>query len=303
MQKKMDVPHLAFLACTIVMAGLTVAIVLYLLNAAAPVLGREGLSFLTGTMWDADTHTYGIGMFVLGTTILTAMTMAIAIPVGFLTTVFLTEWAPAWLEKLIRPAIELLVGIPSIVYGIFGFFILEGIFKDTINPGISSVLGWIPIFNFHDRSTGQGFLLAAVVLAIMVLPTIVSLTQESFTSVPREFREASLSVGATRWETVKKVVVPVAFPGIVTAFILATMRAMGETMAVVMLIGNATRFPTSIFDQATPMTAKILNDVGHYIIEPEPLSALFGIAVVLFAIEIIVVGATRLIIMDRINGQ
>ena len=180
---------------------------------------------------------------------MTAVTMAIAVPVGVLTAIYLAEWAPRWMEGILRPLIELLVGIPSVVYGIFGFFILEKFFQRYIDPAISGTLGkLIPFLHDTSPTDGSGFLLASSVLAIMILPTIIAISQEAMQAVHAEHREGSLALGATKWETIKHVVIPIAFPGIVTAIILGMMRAMGETMAVVMLIGNTAKIPGSVFD-------------------------------------------------------
>ncbi|OPY43876.1 MAG: phosphate transporter permease subunit PstC [Methanoregulaceae archaeon PtaU1.Bin222] len=286
---------LVFLVITLISALSVLFIIGFIFWTAAPVLEKEGIGFLTGSVWNYEEHTYGAFNFILGTLIMTVVTMLIAVPLGLLTAIYLAEWAPGPVEKIIRPAIELLVGIPSVVYGIFGFFVLEKFFRNTVDPTIDGMLGWIPVFHDPDPGSGTGILLASTILAIMVLPTIVALSQEALRSVPSEYWEASLAMGATRWETMKKVTVPAAFVGIVTSVILAMMRAMGETMAVVMVIGNSAKVPTSILDNGYAMTSKILNDIGYYIAEPEPKSALFALAAVLFCIEIVFVFAARLV--------
>jgi len=284
-----------FLLITLISALSVLFIIGFIFWTAAPVLEKEGIGFLTGTVWNYEEHTYGAFYFIVGTLIMTVVTMLIAVPLGLLTAIYLAEWAPGPVEKIIRPAIELLVGIPSVVYGIFGFFVLEKFFRNTVDPAIDGLLGWIPIFHDPDPGSGTGILLASTILTIMVLPTIVALSQEALRSVPSEYREASLAIGANKWETIKKVIVPAAFAGIVTSVILAMMRAMGETMAVVMVIGNSAKVPTSILDSGYAMTSKILNDIGYYIAEPEPKSALFALAAVLFCIEIVFVFAARLV--------
>jgi phosphate transport system permease protein len=208
---------------------------------------------------------------------------------------YLAEWAPAWMERILRPLVELLVGIPSVVYGLFGLLILSNFFVDYLNPLVDHILGFIPVFrNIHPESH-VSILLSATILAVMVIPTIVALSQDAMKGVPDEYREASVALGATRWETMRYVIIPAAFPGIVTAVILAMMRAMGETMAVVMLIGNSPKIPSSVFDMGYTMTAKILNDILWNISDPEPRAALFGIAVVILLMEILAVAGVRLI--------
>ena len=285
--------EIAFLASALAMGLAVVLIFGFIAWTAAPVLEKEGPGFLTGTVWDYDTGQYGILVFIAGTLIVTAVTMVMAVPVGILTAIYLAEWAPAPVERILRPCIELLVGIPSVVYGIFGFFVLRGYFGYDINPALIVVLGWIPGFQNTGHTNALCVLLAATVLSIMVLPTIVALSMEAIRSVSRELREASLSLGSTEWETIRHIVVPSAYPGILTSIILAMMRAMGETMAVIMLIGNVARIPGSIFDPGYTMSSKILNDIGYYIMIPEPKAALFAIALVLFLMEAGMVGIVR----------
>ncbi|WP_292728152.1 phosphate ABC transporter permease subunit PstC [Methanoculleus sp.] len=293
--KPVDWHHVVFLGTAVITGFFVFLIVGFIFYTAAPVLAKEGLGFITGTEWSYHEHTYGIAIFLGGTLVLTAVTLALACPVGICTAVFLTEWAPVWLDRPVSTLIELLVGIPSIIFGIFGFFVLEKVFRFHIDPFISSTLGFIPFFYDSNPDSGTGVLLAATVLALMILPTIVTLSREAMRKVSNEYREASLTLGATKWETIKKVVLPVALPGILTAVILGMMRAMGETMAVVMLLGNAKKVPVSIFDQGYAMTSKILNDIGGYVIYDEPRSALFAIGAVLFALEFIFVAAIRFV--------
>ena len=271
------------------------AIIGFLIYAAAPVLETSGIGFITNSVWDYSTNQYGIFVFLVDTILLTALTLALAVPVGILTAMYLAEWAPAWMEKILRPLVELLVGIPSVVYGLFGFLILSNFFTDFFNPAIDHLFGFIPLFRNVHPNFHVGLLLAATVLTIMIVPTIVALSQDAMKDVPDEYREASIALGATRWETIRNVVIPAAFPGIVTAIILAMMRAMGETMAIVMLMGNTPVIPSSIFDQGYTMTAKILNDIMYWVSFPEPRAAIFGIAVVLFFMEVLAVAGVRFI--------
>jgi phosphate transport system permease protein len=292
MTRNSQMPRRCFLAASVVTACIVIFIIGFVFYTAAPVLGKEGFGFVTGSTWSYD-HEYGIAIFLVGTLILTAVTLVIAVPLGIFTAIFLAEWAPAWIERIVRPLIELLVGIPSVVYGIFGFFVLENIFQYYINPFIDGTLGFIPIFRNTTPQTGLGFLLASTVLSIMILPTIVALSEEAMRSVPQEYREASFALGATKWETIKKVVVPTAITGISTGIILALLRAMGETMAVVMLIGGNDNMPESILGTGSAMTSKILNDIGFHCMYPTHLSALFAIAAVLFLLEMSFVAVVR----------
>lgn len=303
MDRNSTLPGKAFLASTIFTGFIVLFLIGFVFYTAAPVLGKEGIGFVTGTTWSYENHQYGIGLFIAGTLILTAVTMVIAFPLGIFTAIFLAEWAPVWLERIMRPSIELLVGIPSVVYGIFGFFVLENIFQDYVDPFIDGTLGFIPIFRDTHPSSGSGVLLASTVLAIMILPTIVTLSQEAMRAVPQDYREASYALGATKWETIKKVVIPTAISGIITGVVLGLMRAMGETMAVVMLLGNSAHVPVSILDTGYAMTSKILNDIGFYCMFPEPLSALFAIGAVLFVIEMVFVAVIRYIGSNNTIGS
>jgi phosphate transport system permease protein len=293
MKTNFDFPRLFFLSCAALTALAVILIFGFIFITALPVLKQEGFGFIFGAVWDYDAHHYGILLYILGTVVVTALTLLFAIPLGLLTAIYLAEFAPSGVEKVLRPLIELLVGIPSIVYGLFGFFFLQYVFRDTINPFIDRTLGFIPIFRNYSSQTGSGVLLAAIILTIMVIPTIIALSQDAMRAVPRDYREGSLALGATRWETVTRVIIPAAWSGIMTSIVLAMMRAMGETMAVVMVLGNSAQIPGSILSPAYSMTSKILNDIGYYMLDPMGKSALFGIAAVLFVIEIIFVAAVR----------
>jgi len=294
MYRNIDIPHAVFLASTVIV-GLSVCLIFgFIFVTAAPVLEKEGINFILGTEWDYDAHVYGIFNFIAGTLALTAVTMVLAVPLSLFTAIFLAEWAPAWLERIMRPPIEMLVGIPSVVYGLFGFFFLEKVFRYYINPAISGTLGQIiPIFHDPTPYTGKGILLASTILAIMILPTVTVLSQEAMMGISREWKEGSFALGATKWQTIRRVVLPAAMPGIITAIILGIMRAVGETMAVLMLMGGQEHVPTSILDSGTAMTSKIIADIGYYASFGEPRAALFAIGGVIFLMEILFVAAAR----------
>lgn len=285
-----------FLFCTVLTAFIVFFVLGFLLWQAYPILSAEGFDFLTGTTFDYQTGQYGILYFIIGTLILTAVTICIAAPMGIMSAVFLSEIASPSVERSIRPFIELLVGIPSIVYGLFGLFVLERFFRYNIDPFFGSTLGIIiPFFRDADPNSGKGILLASVILGIMIIPTIVAISYDSLKAVPQEFREASFALGTTKWETITAVVIPAAISGIFTAVILGVMRAMGETMAIVMVMGNVPQIPSSIMDNACAMTSKIVNDIVHHMDEDEHRAALFAIGFVLFLMEFMLVGIARLI--------
>ncbi len=289
-----DIHRLLLLSCVTYVVAVILLLMLFLIYESAPIILKEGIYYFVGTEWNG-TDKFGIFTFIAGTALLTITTMAIAFPLSFLTAIYLSEYAPGWFVKIIRPAIELLVGIPSVVYGIFGYIILEPIFCSSINPFIDQWMGFIPIFRSTHTGNGLSIILSATILSVMILPTIAVLSEEALRSVPREYRNASLALGATRFETLRRLIIPVALSGIMTAFILGMMRAMGETMAIVMLMGNFKKIPTSILDVGYAMTSKILNDIGENLMYPDNRSALLGIAAVLFLIEILFIGLTRII--------
>ena len=295
-------PRWLFLLCASAVVLAVTLIFGFILVTALPVIQMSGLNLIFGTVWDYNTHQYGMLTLITGTFFLAVLTLAIAAPIGILTAIYLSEYAQPALERTLRPLIELLVGIPSVVYGIFGFFLLEPVFQAVINPGIGSLLGFVPWFRNVSPNTGTGYLLAATVLSIMILPTVIALSHESLRAVPREYREGSFALGATHWETIKNIVIPAGASGIITSIVMGAMRAMGETMAVVMLIGGTMHVPTSILDQGYTITARILSDSSYYLMFPETRSAIFAMAIVLFAMEICFVALIRLV-SKRISGQ
>lgn len=292
-----DKPYLFFLSSALLLIILISVMVGVILYEAYPTVSKVGLiDFIFGTSWGKEDGRYGVWHFIMGTFWMTAVTMCMAVPLGLFTAVYLAEFAHPKTRYVMKSSIELLVGIPSVVYGIFGLFILKNPIRDYFNPVVSNSLGvFIPVFR-DSGGDGRGVFLASVVLTVMVLPTIISIAEDALRSVRREYREGSLALGTTKWETIQKIVIPTAMPGIMTAITLGLTRAVGETMAIVMLLGNVMKTPTSIFDTGYAMTSKIVNDVpeayGSY---PEAASALFGIAAVLFLVEATLILATRII--------
>ena len=246
------------------------------------------IEFITGTTWHPRGGVFGIWNFIIGTLFVAIVTLCIVTPIGIFTAIFLSEFAPKKIALIIRPLIELLVGIPSVIYGILGFLVLEDVFQYNIDPLISSTLGiFFPIFYDTTPNSGSGILLASAILSIMVIPTIISISEDSLRSVSLDYRNASMALGATHWETIKKIIFPIATPGIITSIILGMLRAMSEATAVVMVIGNTHSAPSSIFDLGSTMTAIIINHAGEAPHGGLMVSSLFGIAVLLFIIQMI----------------
>jgi phosphate transport system permease protein len=231
------------------------AITLVLVVSSAPAWTRFGIDLVTTTTWDPVRDIYGALPFIVGTLYSSAIALVIATPIGILTAIFLSEFAPRRVAAPLTFTIELLAAIPSVVIGLWGVFVLAPFMRDTVDTWLIAALGWLPLF--RGPSFGVGLGTAGVILAIMILPTIVSISREVLASVPNAQREAMWGLGATRWEVATKAVVPYARSGIIGAVILGLGRALGETMAVTMVIGNGQDIPVSLFDQAQTIASKI----------------------------------------------
>ncbi len=232
--------------------------------SSIPTWRTFGLAFITGTVWNPVTSVYGALPFIVGTLETSFIALLLAAPLGLLTAIFLAELAPRRVSVPVSFLIELLAAIPSVVIGLWGVFVLSPFLRGTIEAGISDTIGKYVSF-LAGPSFGVGIFAAGVILAIMILPTIVSISREVIIAVPNNQREAMLALGATRWETVTKAVIPFARSGIIGAIILGLGRALGETMAVTMVIGNNTRVPARLFDQGQTISSQIattFNEAG-----------------------------------------
>ena len=240
--------------------------------------------------WKPFKGEFGFGTFIYSTLYVTFIAIVLAFPPAILCALYMSEYASATVRRFFSPVIDLLSGIPPVIYGVWGTL--------TIVPFISEKLA--P--HFVDFSTGYSVLAGGVVLAIMILPLIVSILIEVFTTIPAEIREASLSLGATKWQTVKKVILKKSLPGIIATVVLAISRAFGETIAVLMVCGNFTDIPQSVFDACYPLPALIANNYGEMMSIPGYESALMFAAFLLFIIIVIFNGISRLILY-RIKKQ
>ena len=260
---------------------------------------KFGLGFLTSTAWDPVTEKFGALPYIYGTLVSSALALLLAVPLGVGTAVYLAEVAHRRVGTAISFVIELLAAIPSIVYGIWGFFVLAPWLRSSVEPWLIEHLGFLPLFRGYPF--GIGILNAGIVLAIMVVPTIVSISREVLLATPRSLREAALALGATRAEAIG-VAVDAARPGILGAVILALGRALGETMAVTMVIGNTNRISLSLLDPGATMSSIIANEFTEAT-SPLYISALVEIALVLFAITIVVNGIARLLVTWVTGGR
>ena len=258
-----------------------------------------GLGFLTSTAWDPVSERFGALPYIYGTVVSSALALLLAVPLGIGSAVYLAEIAPRRLGAVVSFVIELLAAIPSIVYGVWGFFVLAPWLRASIEPWLIAHLGFLPLFRGYPF--GIGMLNAAIVLSIMVVPTIVSISREVLLATPRSLREAALALGATPAEAIG-VALDAARPGILGSVILALGRALGETMAVTMVIGNTNRISASLLDPAATMASIIANEFTEAT-TPLYISSLIEIALVLFAITIVVNGAARVLVYWATGGR
>src|SRR5579859_3692345 len=253
-----------------------------------------GWKFLITSVWDPIAQHFGALPFLYGTLVTSFLALIIAIPLGLGTAIFLVELVPAWLSDWLAFIIDLLAAVPSVVYGLLGIFVLVPVIRSTVEPFLHSTLGFLPLF--QGPAYGFGFLAAGVILGIMVVPFIVSVSREVLLAVPQEQREAALSLGATQWEAASQVVVPYARSGIFGSIFLALARALGETMAVTMVIGNDPTIHASLFAPGYTIAAVIANEFTEATGDTY-LSALVELGLVLFALTIVINGLAQVMIV------
>jgi phosphate transport system permease protein len=241
---------------------LLIAIFILLLLDALPEVQRYGLGFLGSSDWDPVAEKFGAAAYIYGTVVTSVLAVLIAGPIGVACAVYVAEYAPKWLAEPVSFLITLLAAIPSIIYGLWGFRILAPIMRAAVEPFLKNTLGNVPVVGalFSGPTVGRDYLVAGVVLAIMILPTITAVSREILRAVPNTQREGMLALGATRWETIQRAVLPYARSGIAGAIILGLARALGETMAVTMVIGNSsTQIRPSLFTPGYTLASAIAN--------------------------------------------
>ncbi|HEU5218348.1 MAG TPA: phosphate ABC transporter permease subunit PstC [Gemmatimonadales bacterium] len=263
-------------------------------------ISRFGLTFLTTSTWDPVKDQFGALPLIFGTLLSSVIALAIAVPLSLGVAIFLTEFAPPLIRRPIAFVVELLAAIPSVVYGLWGIFVLVPFLTKYAFPLLRSALGFLPFFK--GTIYGPSMLSAGVILAIMVMPYIMSVAREVLSSVPGSQREAALALGATRWEAAWTAVVPYARSGIVGAVILGLGRALGETMAVTMLIGNRHEIATSLFAPGYTMAAAIANEFSEASTDMH-FAALSYVALVLFGVTVLVNAGARILIWRVSRGR
>ena len=269
-------------------------IIFTLIRVSGPALGKAGIgTFVASSDWDPVRDSFGALPFIYGTVVTSAVGLLLALPVALGLSLFVTEMAPARLRSFVSFPIELLAGIPSVVYGLWGLFVLVPLLRKVVEPALGKALGFLPFFK--GPPIGQGYLAAGCVLAIMILPTITSISIEVLRTVPGSLREAALALGATRWEAIRMAVIPYARAGILGATILGLGRALGETMAVTMVIGNSPSISASLFATGYTLPAVIANEFAEATGDVHT-GALAALGLILFGVSLLLNSLARLLV-------
>jgi phosphate transport system permease protein len=289
--------HLTRAAAILVLVILS-GIILGLIRGSMPALQAFGLDFLISQRWNPVTEKFGALASIYGTVVTSFIAMLVAVPLGLLIALFLTELCPVWLRRPIGIAIELLAGIPSIIYGIWGFFVFGPFLQLTLEPVLIDLFANVPILStlFEGPPYLAGIFTASLILAIMVLPFVTSISRDVFEAVPAVLKEAAYGVGCTTWEVVWHVVLPFSRVGVIGGVMLALGRALGETMAVTFVIGNAHRISASILAPGTSISATIANEFQEAFTDLY-ISSLIALGLILFVITFIVLAAARLLLL------
>ena len=279
-----------------IFAGVAVALVVTLLSSSSEAFRHSGLSLLWTGTWDPAHQIYGAKTFIVGTLVTTAVAVLLAVPIGVATAAFLSEFAPRWLASPLSVLIDLIAAVPSIVVGLWGLLVLTPVFAQHVEPFLKTVpvLEWF----FHGAALGPSMLLAGVVLAVMILPTIVALSRTALVGVALTDREAARALGGTRWQVVRRAVIPGARTGIEAAVTLAMGRALGESIAVAMVIGNSYTIPHSLLAPGATLGSAIVNNFGGATPGLER-SEVIALVVILLAITALVNAGGQLLLRTR----
>jgi phosphate transport system permease protein len=278
-------------------------VIFSLVVGSLPALRQFGFGFLVSQRWNPVTENFGALAPIYGTLVTSLIAMLIAVPIGLFIAMFLTELCPQWLRRPIGIAIELLAGIPSIIYGIWGLFVFAPFLQETLQPFLIATFGEIPVLSslFEGPPYGIGMLTASLILAIMVLPFITSISRDVFSAVPPVLKEAAYGLGFTTWEVVRYVVLPYARVGVVGGVMLGLGRALGETMAVTFVIGNAHKISASLLAPGTTISATIANEFTEAVGDLYT-SSLIALGLILFVITFIILAIARYM-LSRLNKR
>ena len=290
--------RLLLAAVVAIFVGVVAWFVISLIIQARPAFSTLGFSWIVQKTWNPNDHQFGLLPFILGTLETTALALVLAVPIGLGTALSLAYLVPHRLRPGLSTAVELLAAVPSVVYGLWGLIVLAPLVREHLEPFLSSVLGWTGLFN--GPNSGVGLLLAGIILFVMILPTMVAISRDVLAVVPNDQVEGAMALGATRWQVLRKVVVPGARTGLLGAFTLATGRALGETVAVALVIGNSNYVAHSIKSPAATLPSLIVNNFGEA--TGTELSALFGAGLVLLVIGIAVNATARVLVRSASRG-
>lgn len=286
-------------AAAVIVVLVIIGLFYELADEAWPSIKANGVSFLWSTDWNPSAQVFGVGAFIIGTMITSIFALIFATLIAVLVSLFLVEIAPSYVSRPVSYLVELLAAIPSVVYGLWGIFVMGVFIRDHLGPTIVTYFGWIPFFDGTPLITG--LFSACIILTIMILPTVMAVSRDVIAAVPRSQREGVLALGATRWEMIRMTVLPYARSGILGAAILGLARAVGETLAVTLVIGNSVKIPENIFSPAYTMASVIANQF------PEATSlhrsALIQVALILLLITFVINVIARLLVWKVTGGQ
>jgi phosphate transport system permease protein len=284
--------------------GLLAGILIALGIAAAPALDKFGVGFFFTNVWDPVKSVFGGLAPIYGTLVTSAIALLIGVPVSFGIALFLTEICPVTLKRPLGTAVELLAAVPSIIYGIWGLFIFAPLFGDYVQPLLMNTLGHIPIIGalFQGSPNGIGILSAGFILSVMIIPFIASVMRDVFEIVPAVLKESAYAVGSTTWEVVWNVVLPYTKVGVIGGIMLGLGRALGETMAVTFVIGNAYRISPALFDPGNSIASALANEFNEAA-DPVHRASLIALGLVLFVLTFIVLACSRLLIAQLARGE
>ncbi len=284
----------------VVLLGIIVSLFL----RAMPALKEYGFAFITTIEWDPVNDQFGGMIAIVGTLATSLIALLIAFPVSFGIALFLTEICPAWLKRPLGTAIELLAGVPSIIYGMWGLFVFAPLFSEYAQPFLAKTLGKLPVIGvlFSGPMIGLGILTAGIILAVMIIPFISSVMRDVFEVVPPVLKESAYGLGCTKWEVVRKIVLPYTKIGVVGGVMLGLGRALGETMAVTFVIGNAHKLSWSLFAAGNSIASTLANEFAEAE-SPLHVASLFELGLILFVITFIVLSAAKLLLLGLSKSE
>jgi phosphate transport system permease protein len=281
-----------------------IGIIISLFIGAAPAFRAFGIGFITTVEWDPVNDQYGAAIAIVGTLATAFIALIVAFPISFGIALFLTEICPVWLKRPLGTAVELLAGVPSIIYGMWGLFVFAPLFAEYVQPVLKSTFGPLPIIGhlFTGPMMGIGILTAGLILAIMIIPFIASVMRDVFEIVPPVLKESAYGLGCTRWEVVRKIVMPYTKTGVVGGVMLGLGRALGETMAVTFVIGNANKLSWSIFSAGNSISSTLANEFAEAQ-SPLHVASLFSLGLIMFIITFAVLSAAKLMLASMARKE